>query len=410
LGNHQMNNHSFAMYLKSLLSAIKFRLVIFLLVLSGSVFAQPALEKELQTKLILAEDGAVIDLPAGTITLSNTLSLDAKKNITIRGAGQDKTILSFKTQTQGAEGLRITNAQHIVLEQFTIEDSKGDLIKAQQVRDLVMRDLTARWTGKPKASNGSYALYPVQCSQVLIERCTAIGASDAGIYVGQSDSVWVTDCTAKNNVAGIEIENTTNAWVWKNKAFDNTGGILVFDLPDLPKKRGGHVKVYKNLVARNNFKNFAPKGNIVGKVPPGTGVMILATNDVEVFENNIWENKTASTAIVSYYISENPIKDKDYIPYPSHISVHDNVYSAGKRMPTLKNKLGFLFWTKFGRRVPHILYDGIQNPDYLNPDGSVMAQYRICIRNNDHGTFANIKADKRFKGIDRSLIPYDCSL
>jgi len=373
-----------------------------------NLHAQPELEKQLQTQLIMAEDGDTIELPVGKIVLANTLSLDDKNRITIRGAGQGKTVLSFKNQTQGAEGLRITNAQNIVLEQFTIEDSKGDLIKTMQVKGIVFRDLTAQWTGKPKKSNGSYALYPVQCSQVRIERCTAIGASDAGIYVGQSDSVWVTECTAKNNVAGIEIENTTNAWVWNNKAFDNTGGILVFDLPDLPKKRGGHVKVWKNMVARNNYKNFAPKGNIVGKVPPGTGIMILATKDVEIYENKIWENKTASTVIVSYYIAETPIKDKDYNPYPSGISIHDNIYSMGKRMPTWKNKLGFLFWMKFGRRVPHILYDGIQNPAYLAADGTVKPEYRICIRNNENGSFANLKADHKFKGISKDPTPHDC--
>ncbi len=372
--------------------------------------AQADLEKKLQTQFVLAEDGDTIVLPAGLISLSNTLWLDAKKNVTIRGAGQDKTILSFKNQQQGAEGMKITNAENIVLEQFTIEDSKGDLIKTQQVHGLIFRDLTARWTGKPKASNGSYALYPVQCRNVRMERCTAIGASDAGLYIGQSDSVWVTACVAKNNVAGIEIENTTHAWVWKNQAFDNTGGILVFDLPDLLKKQGGHVKVYDNLVARNNYKNFAPKGNIVGKVPDGTGVMILATSDVEVFNNKIWDNKTASTAIVSYFITENPIKDKAYNPYPSAIYVHDNIYSAGKRMPTWKNKLGFLFWTKFGRNVPHILYDGIQNPAYLTAEGMVKPEYRICIRNNTEGSFANLKADKKFKGISRDLGPYNCAL
>ena len=373
--------------------------------------AQPDVEKQLQTRLILAEDGDVIELPAGKIALSNTLSLDAKNNITIRGAGQDKTILSFKNQLQGAEGIKVTNAENIVLENFTIEDSKGDLIKTQTVKGLVFRDITARWNGKPKASNGAYALYPVQCQNVRIERCTAIGASDAGIYVGQSDSVWVTKCYAKNNVAGIEIENTTNAWVFENFAAYNTGGVLVFDLPDLPKKRGGHVKVWKNKIIQNNFKNFAPKGNIVGQVPPGTGVMILATNDVEVYDNYILDNKTASTAIVSYFITENPIKDKEYNPYPSGIYIHDNVYSEGKRTPTRKNKMGTIFWLKFGRRVPHILYDGIQNPDWLAADGTLKSEYRICIRNNENGTFANIRADKigLFKSdISRDSKPYDC--
>ncbi len=371
--------------------------------------AQADLEKQLQTRLIMAEDGEVVELPAGRVDLSNTLWLDDKRNLTIRGAGQDKTILSFKNQQQGAEGIKVTNAQNIVLENFTIEDSKGDLIKTQTVKGLVFRDITARWNGKPRETNGSYALYPVQCQNVRIERCTAIGASDAGIYVGQSDSVWVSKCYAKNNVAGIEIENTTNAWVFENFAAYNTGGILVFDLPDLPKKHGGHVRVWKNKIVQNNYKNFAPKGNIVGKVPPGTGVMILATNDVEIYQNYILDNKTASTAITSYYITENPIKGRDYNPYPSAVYIHDNVYSEGKRMPTWKNKLGFLFWLKFGRRVPHILYDGIQNPDYLNPDGSVKPERRICIRNNENGTFANLKADKKFKGISRDPAPYDCS-
>ena len=376
------------------------------------LFAQADLEKQLQTQLILAEDGDTILFPAGTIQLSNTLWLDDKKNITLRGHGQEKTILDFSQQTQGAEGIKITNAQNIVLEHFTVQNSKGDLIKTQQVQGLIFRDITAQWTGKPKSSNGSYALYPVQCQQVHITRCTAIGASDAGIYVGQSDSVWVSDCVAKWNVAGIEIENTTHAWVWRNKAFDNTGGILIFDLPDLPKKRGGHVRVYDNLVTRNNFRNFAPKGNIVAKVPPGTGIMILATQDVEVYQNKIWENKTVSTAIVSYFIAETPIKDTAYVPYPAQIYIHDNIYSLDKRMPTWKNKLGFIFWWKFHKKVPHIIYDGIQNPDWLDENGRLKPAHRICIRNNENGTFANIRADKlhlfRDK-ISKNKEDYDCA-
>lgn len=372
------------------------------------MMAQPSVEKEIQTKLIMAEEGDVIQLPEGKMTISGSLSLDDKKRITIRGAGESKTILSFKNQKNGAEGLKITNASHITLENFTIEDSKGDLIKTQQVDHIVFRHITARWTGKPKKTNGSYALYPVQCTNVRIENCTAIGASDAGIYVGQSDSVWVYGCKAMHNVAGIEIENTTNAWVYDNLATQNTGGILVFDLPDLPKEQGGNTEVRNNKVLKNNYKNFAPKGNIVGKVPPGTGIMILATDDVKVHHNEILNNKTAQTAIVSYYIAETPINDKNYNPYPSRISVHDNQYSAGKRMPTWKSKLGFAFWLKFGRKVPNILYDGIQKDDMTDASGKLKPEYKICIYDNTNGSFANIKAGNNLKGIDKSLAPYNC--
>jgi parallel beta-helix repeat protein len=383
-------------------------LIALILIGSSGLTAQANFEKEIQTQLIMAEDGDVIHLPEGKIALSGSLSLDEKKRLTIRGAGEGKTILSFKNQKNGAEGLRVTNASYITLEHFTIEDSKGDLIKTQHVDHLIFRHITAQWTGKPKKTNGSYALYPVQCTQVRIENCTAIGASDAGIYVGQSDSVWVTQCTARHNVAGIEIENTTNAWVYDNLSTANTGGILVFDLPDLPKERGGNTEVHNNKVISNNYKNFAPKGNIVGKVPPGTGIMILATDDVNVHHNEILGNKTAPTAIMSYYISENPIHDKKYNPYPSRISIHDNQYSPQKRMPTWKNKLGFAFWLKFGRKVPHILYDGIQDANMVDASGKLKPEYRICVYNNTNGSFANIKADKGLKGIDKSLVPYDC--
>ncbi len=377
---------------------------LFSLATTAALQAQPALEKQLQTQLILAADGDVIELPAGRIQLNNTLWLDDKRNITIRGAGVDRTVLSFKGQQQGAEGIKLTNAANITLEHFTIEDSRGDLVKAQQVQGLILRDLKAQWTGKPKKSNGAYALYPVQCRQVRIERCTAIGASDAGIYVGQSDSVWVSNCLARHNVAGIEIENTTNAWVWNNTATENTGGILIFDLPDLPKKQGGRVLVWKNQVLRNNYKNFAPRGNIVGKVPPGTGVMVLATREVEIAENAILGNKTASTAIVSYFITENPVQDTAYIPYPSAVSVHGNTYSTGKRMPTWKNKLGFLFWLKFGRRAPHILYDGIRDP------GAAAGLPPVCLGQNTNGSFADLKAGQKFKGISKDPQPYVCTI
>lgn len=365
-------------------------------------FAQPAAEKEWQTRLLLAEEGDVIELPAGRIAFRNTLWLDGKRGVTLRGAGVDRTVLSFKEQQQGAEGLKITHSADITLEGFTIEDARGDLIKAQHVVGLCLRDIKAQWRGKPRRTNGSYALYPVQCRRVRIERCTAIGASDAGIYVGQSDSVWVSECLAYHNVAGIEIENTTNAWVWNNTARDNSGGILVFDLPDLPQKQGGRVLVWKNQVLHNNHRNFAPKGNIVARVPAGTGIMVLAAQQVEIAENTVLDNRTASTAVVSYYIAEAPLKDTAYTPYPAAVYVHHNAYAPGRRMPTWRHRLGFLLWLKFGCRAPHILYDGIAAPNAV--------ERPLCLKENQNGSFANLNAARRFKDISRDASSYDCSL
>ena len=91
---------------------------------------------------------------------------------------------------------------------------------------------------------------PCFCTDVVIEDCTAVGASDAGIYVGQSENIIVRQQHGEKNVAGIEIENSTRADVYDNLATDNSGGILVFTMPDLPTKEGRLCRVFQQQITR----------------------------------------------------------------------------------------------------------------------------------------------------------------
>ncbi len=385
--------------------------MIFLLSLvSFSAFSQADFEKNLQKRLILAEDGATIEIEAGRFSLTKSLSLEGKKNITLRGKGMDKTILSFKGQTQGAEGIKVSNCENIVIEDMTTEDSKGDLIKTMQVKGITFRRVKTAWTGGPKSTNGSYGLYPVLCENVLIDSCIAIGASDAGIYVGQSKHIIVRNSAAYQNVAGIEIENSLYADVYNNKAIGNTGGILVFDLPDLVQKKGGHVRVHHNLVQDNNLKNFAPKGNIVGNVPKGTGMMVLATSNVEVFENQIINHATIGVAIVSYFMTENEIKDKEYDPYPTTVAVHHNTFERKPRRVPMDSRFGkmYRFVLRFGRNVPAVVFDGILNPKKVGPDGKYPLHYSICVRENVNQSTAFLDAEHDFKGLKQGKDLFDC--
>jgi hypothetical protein len=77
------------------------------------------------------------------------------------------------------------------------------------------------------------------------------GAKDAAIYVGQSADIVVRRSEVHDNVTGIEIENSTNALVEENHAHHNTGGILVFLLPNNPSKVGSDTKVLRNRVVSN---------------------------------------------------------------------------------------------------------------------------------------------------------------
>ena len=249
------------------------------------------------------------------------------------------------------------------------------------------RRVRAEWTGGPKSTNGAYGIYPVECQNVLIEECISIGASDAGIYVGQSKDVIVRGCEARKNVAGIEIENTLRADVYDNVATDNTGGILVFDLPGLNVTNGGYVRIFKNRVYSNNHKNFAQPGAIVGEVPSGTGVMLMATDHVDVFDNEITDHQTSNVIIVSYLVTERKVQDKKYDPYPEAFSIHDNRISGGGSKPS--GQLGTLLAPFVGTPFPDIFYDGILDASKL-VDGKLPDSLRGKIASNPGATFANV--------------------
>lgn len=136
------------------------------------------------------------------------------------------------------------------------------------MEDLTIRRVRTWWSDGASEQNGAYGIYPVMCSDVLIEHCVAQFASDAGIYVGQTRRAVVRYNRAEQNVAGIEIENTVGADVYENEATNNTGGILVFSLPGLQLKNGSHTRVFKNRLHDNNHPNFAHQGTMVASVPP----------------------------------------------------------------------------------------------------------------------------------------------
>lgn len=360
--------------------------------------------QQLQEQLITAEPGATIEIPAGTYEFDRPLSLDGIAGVTIKGAGMDKTVLSFRGQKAGAEGLRIT-ADSVTIQDLTVRDSKGDCIKIQDSKGVYLRNVKTTWSGGAKESNGGYGFYPVASENVLIEDCVASYASDAGIYVGQCRNVIVRNCHAHENVAGIEIENCINAEVYDNLSENNTGGVLVFDMPDLPLVNGHGCKVYNNRILENNHKNFAPEGNIVGIVPPGTGIILLAAKGVEIYNNQIIGNKTIGTAIASFQIAQKPWKDENYNPYTYDVYVHDNTYERGKSFPDRTKDFGKLVNYLFVGKSQDILYDGIvdEKREGKNPMG-------ICIREKGEDLrFANIDAANDFENVTQSLAPYDCN-
>ncbi len=355
----------------------------------------------LRQKLLDARPGDVIEVPAGRYSFDRSLSLRVD-NVTLRGAGQDKSVLSFKGQKAGAEGL-LVNADHFTIENLAIEDAKGDGLKINEAEFVTIRGVRVEWTGGPKTANGGYGLYPVRTRNVLIEDSIAIGASDAGIYVGQSQDVIVRNSRAEYNVAGIEIENTINADVYGNVATNNTGGILVFNMPAL-KQPGGNIRVFKNQVFANNTGNFGAKGTPVASVPAGSGVVINSNDDVEIFDNDIKDNKTANIIVSSVYSTgySEDSRSETFDPYPERISVHGNRLSGGGDAPDgLDLKALKIALFGLNGRLPDVLWDGFAN-------AGLAGGPRICLR--DVSGVVNADGPNGFKNPNTDAAPFACQL
>ena len=362
-------------------------------------------QEEIQEALIDLEPGDVLTLEPGEYFFEDGISLDVD-DVIFEGSGIDDTILNFGNQISGAQGLLVTS-DGVTLRDFAVLDAKGDAIKVIGADGINMIRLRTEWTGGPKATNGAYGFYPVESKDVLIDGCVAIGASDAGIYVGQSQNIIVKNSVAQYNVAGIEIENSYYADVFDNLASHNTGGILVFDLPDLPQQGGHHVRVFRNKAINNDTDNFAPEGNIVGEVPRGTGIIIQANSDVEVFDNDIYGNGTVNLSIVTYgYETE----DENYNPHPKSIQIHGNRFGDGGFDPDVgTGELAAILFELSGGDMPDIFWDGILPTSQMifgQPE-----EERLIISNNGDATFLTLNPIKYilpfFDPVERDIKAYE---
>lgn len=355
------------------------------------------LETEFQNLFQTSQNGDTISLPEGHFVFTKSLILDGRKNIVIKGAGMDKTVLSFRNQAQGAEGIRIANASNITLQDFTIQDALGDNIKTIYVDTIAFKNIKTEWTFDFDPDLvGAYGLYPVICKNVTIENCIALRASDSGIYVGQSENIVIRNNEVIENVCGINVENCGNVAIYNNKTHHNTSGITVLDIPGLTRY-SNDVRIYDNKIYDNNLKNFAPKGNVAANTYQGSGIMLWAAKNAKV-ENNDFIGQAFPIMLVSFLSSKKLSsqidhgtksrmieerekasisieaslrddeihaqmeKDKKYSPYNEGVFIGKNTYEYGSFRKRIDHKDGFLTTLVLKAKNYPIFYDGVPNP------------------------------------------------
>ena len=210
------------------------------------------------------------------------------------------------------------SGNNVVIENFRITKYKGNGIMGQAGNNFEIRNNVI-------VDTGIYGIFPQLGTNGLVEHNVVSGIEDAAIYIGMSDNIHVAYNEVFDSVAGIEIENSRHAIVEHNNAHNNTGGILAFVTPGLPIKTTEDVIIRNNFVLNNNTPNFGAPGSIVSGIPAGTGILVMAADDVIIEGNIISGNKTAGIIVNDHSFATTITMDVESDPNSDRTMILDNV-------------------------------------------------------------------------------------
>lgn len=293
-----------------------------------------------------AKPGDLIRVFPGTY--SETVYVD-KDNISFQGIIEQGNwpVLNGKKRLNDAF---LYSGNGILIEGFKIVGYKGNAIMGQAGNNFVIRK---NWI----VDTGVYGIFPQFGKNGLIEYNTLTGIEDAAIYVGMCDNVDVLHNVVFGNVAGIEIENSRHCLVENNLVYDNTGGILAFITPGLPIKTTYDVIIRNNFVHDNNHVNFGAPGSIVSGIPAGTGILVMAADDVIIEDNIVSNNKNVGIVITDFANGgAKASKDPESDPNPDNITILDNFMVNNGDDPITEIKAAML--SQFSASGPDIFAIG----------------------------------------------------
>jgi parallel beta-helix repeat protein len=316
--------------------------------------------ESIQAAVGLAKPGDTIQVMPGVY--KETVFID-KDNIALVGVIEDGQWPVMDGERKLNDAI-LYSGSGIRIENMKIVHFKGNAIMGQAGNNFVIRH---NWI----VDTGVYGIFPEFGKNGLIEYNVVTGIEDAAIYVGMSDNIEVSNNEVFASVAGIEIENSRHAIVENNMVYDNAGGILTFITPGLPIKTTFDVIIRNNFIVNNNHKNFGAVGSIVSGVPSGTGVIVMAADDVQIENNIIRGNKNSGIIIADHKSFANITIDPQSDPNPDRVSIYQNFFADNGYEPIKDVKA--LMALNLTTKGPDVLAIGDGSGSCINGKASIKA-------------------------------------
>jgi parallel beta-helix repeat protein len=286
--------------------------------------------ESIQAAVKAAAPGTTISVRPGTYRETVYVDKDGIRIIGVIEAGK-RPVLEGNGRLNDAI---LYSGNGFVVENLTIQNYKGNGVMGQAGNNFEIRNNLI-------IDTGVYGIFPQLGQNGVVEHNIVSGIADAAIYIGMSDNIHVAHNEVFDSVAGIEIENSRHAIVENNYVHGNTGGILAFVTPGLPIKTTQDVIIRNNFVVGNNHPNFGAPGSTVSGIPAGTGVLVMAADDVVIGGNIIRDNQTAGIIITDHGHAQNITADPESEPNSDRVAILDN-FMANNGGETIKEARALL--------------------------------------------------------------------
>jgi cytochrome c peroxidase len=298
--------------------------------------------QSIQAAVDRARPGDRIQVLPGTYSETVTIDFD---DIELVGTVQsgERPVFDGKNTMNDAV---LASGNNFVISGFEIRNYKGNGVVVNKAKNATFKNLVCHNTGK-------YGVYPVLCQGVLVDGCVVSDVWDAGVYAGQCQDVVIQNCESYRNTIGMETENCVNVLMANNSAHQNSLGLLVVLLPDLPTTVASNARVINNRVLDNNYQNLSPPGNTVNLVEPGIGIAVNAADNTDVTKNEVRGHGSYGIALYALTDVFPPEHKLNVEPNPDNNFIHDNALSdnggnVSKRIKSLGAPGGDLFWSGKG--------------------------------------------------------------